>query len=128
MPCLTLARPIEVLLVDDQRAILAGVTALIESEGPHLRVAGQAGSGSEALRLARTTQPHVIVLDIDLGGEDGLDLLPMFRGCCDSAVVVFSCLDDPGVRCRAIGLGAVRFVPKTASGDELIAAIVTAAS
>ena len=123
VPCLTVAPPIEVLLVDDQRAILAGVTALIESEGPSMRVAGCAATGSLALELARSTQPGVIVLDVDLGGEDGLALIPLLLCDCDARIVVFTCLDTPATRRHALNLGAADFVSKTASGDELIAAI-----
>ncbi|QTQ32266.1 Response regulator receiver domain-containing protein [Aromatoleum bremense] len=117
------APPIEVLLVDDQRAILSGVTALIESEAPHMRVAGHARCGRQALELARSARPHVIVLDVDLGGEDGLDLIPLLLGCCSAAIVVFTCLAEPCVRLRALRLGAAGFVAKTAPGEELIAAI-----
>lgn len=127
VPCDTLAPPLQVLLVDDQRAILAGVTALIESEAPSMRVAGCATSGRQALELACRAKPDVIVLDVDLGGEDGLELLPMFRACCDAKVIVLSALDDCRVRGRAAELGAVGFVSKAASGDELIAAILDAA-
>ena len=124
MPCLTVAPPIEVLLVDDQRAILAGVTALIESEGPSMRVAGQATTGREALDLARSIQPNVIILDVDLGGEDGLALIPLFLHGCDARIVVFTCLSDPSARRNAMHLGASDFVSKAASGNELIAAII----
>lgn len=119
--------PIEVLLVDDQRAILSGVTALIESEAPRMRVAGRACSGRHAFELARAVRPNIIVLDADLRGEDGLGLIPMFRICCDAAVVVFTCAAEPRVHLRALRLGAVGFVSKAAPGDELIAAIEAAA-
>ncbi|MCK2127598.1 response regulator transcription factor [Thauera aromatica] len=115
--------PIEVLLVDDQPAILAGVGALIGSEAPFLHLAGSAGCGRDALELARHLQPDIIVLDVELGGEDGLALVPMFRICCDAAIVVFTYLAAPRVRLRSLYLGAAGFVSKTASGEELIAAI-----
>lgn len=126
MPCLTLARPIEVLLVDDQRAILSGVTALIESEGHSMRVIGQATNGRQAFDLARSVQPNVIILDADLGGEDGLALIPLLRSACPASIIVFTCLTDPDARYRALRLGAVDFVLKTSSGDELITAILDA--
>jgi two-component system invasion response regulator UvrY len=123
MPSAQLPLPITVLLVDDQRAILSGVSALIESEAPRMQVAGQACCGRLALALARSTRPDVIVLDADLAGEDGLELIPQLRSCCDAAIVVFTCLAEPRVRLRALRLGAAGIVSKTASGDELIAAI-----
>lgn len=127
MPCLTLARPIQVLLVDDQRAILAGVTALIESEGPGMHVAGCATTGLQALALASSAQPDVIVLDVDLGGEDGLSLIPRLRDCCAAAIVVFTCHDAPHVRLRSRHLGVDGFASKASSGVELIDAVLNAA-
>lgn len=128
MPCLTLAPLIEVLLVDDQRAILAGVTALIESEGKAMRVSGCAMQGRDALDLARTLQPDVIVLDADLGDEDGLALIPRLLNVCSAAIVVFTCHCDPATLQRSLGLGAARLVTKTAKGSELLAAIAETAA
>jgi two-component system, NarL family, nitrate/nitrite response regulator NarL len=123
VPCDTLAPPIEVLLVDDQRAILAGVTALIASEAPSMRVTGHARSGWEALELARRTSPDIVVLDADLAGEDGLALIPLLKSTCGAAIIVFSCVASVEARHRAQRMGAMDFVSKTASGGELIAAI-----
>ncbi len=120
--------PISILLVDDQRAILSGVSALIESEAPCMRVVGRARCAGQALALARGTAPDIVVLDADLAGEDGLRLIPVFRADCHAAVVVFTCLSDPEVRRRAQRLGAEGFVLKTAPGEELLAAIRRAAS
>lgn len=128
MPCLTLARPIEVLLVDDQRAILAGVTALIDSATPWMHVTGHALNGEQALQLASSLRPRVILLDVNLGDANGLDLIPALKRCCDAALVVFTCVAEPALRRRAHQLGAAAFIPKTASGDELIAAICAVTS
>lgn len=127
MPCDNLAPLIEVMLVDDQRAILAGVTALIESAGPGLRVAGRAQNGREALDLARIIQPTVIVLDVDLGGESGLELIPGLRALCSAEIIVFTCLTEPELRHRTLKLGATRLVSKTAPGRDLIGAILCTA-
>ena len=121
------ALPIGILLVDDHRAILSGVAALVGSEAPRMRVLGQARSRRDALVLARVVRPNVIVLDAELGGDDGLDLIPTFQTCCDAAIVVFTCAADPRVRLRALRLGAVGFLSKAARGAELIAAIEAAA-
>ncbi|WP_407278902.1 response regulator transcription factor [Aromatoleum evansii] len=126
MPCLTLAPPIEVLLVDDQRAILAGVTALIESGGPAMRVAGQAMTGRQAIDLANSIHPDVIILDVDLGGEDGLSLIPRLRDCCAAAIVVFTYHDAPHIRLRSGHLGVDGFASKASSGAELIDAVLNA--
>ncbi|WP_332671058.1 response regulator [Aromatoleum sp.] len=121
------ASPIGILIVDDHRAILSGVAALVGSESPRMHIVGQARCRTDALVLARTARPNVIVLDVELGGDDGLDLIPPFHTCCDAAIVVFTCATDPRVRLRALRLGAAGFVSKTAPGGELIAAIDAAA-
>ncbi|SIR45197.1 two-component system, NarL family, invasion response regulator UvrY [Aromatoleum tolulyticum] len=127
MPCLTVARPIEVLLVDDQRAILAGVSALVESEGKAMQVSGCATTGRQALDLARRLQPDVIVLDAELGGEDGLALITQLRNACCATIIVFTCHCDAATLQRSLALGAARLVTKTAPGAELLAAIVETA-
>jgi DNA-binding NarL/FixJ family response regulator len=119
--------PIGILLVDDHRAILSGVAALVGSEAPRMHVVGQARCSSDALVIARTARPNVIVLDAQLGDDDGLDLISALRTFCDAAIVVFTCATDPRVRLRALRLGAAGFVSKTAPGAELIAAIDAAA-
>lgn len=127
VPGLTPASPIRILLVDDQHAIRAGVTALIRSEDPALQLAGSAASGAQALELAGALQPDIVVLDVDLGDEDGLELIPRLRSVCDAAIVVFTCHDLPFVRRRTRELGATALILKSAPGSELIAAIRTSA-
>lgn len=127
MPGLTLARPIEILLVDDQRAILAGVRALVESERGSMRVVGSATTGRHAIELARSVQPNVIVLDADLGPEDGLTLIPALLSACEARIVVLTDRGDPATRDRALALGASQLVQKIAAGGILIAAIREAA-
>lgn len=120
--------PIEVLLVDDQPAILAGVGALIGSEAPFLHLAGSAGCGRDALELARHLQPDIIVLDVELGGEDGLALIPRLRSCCHAVIVLFSALAGTEGRLRVLQPDADAFVSKGVEGRELIDAIRCAAA
>lgn len=120
--------PIEVLLVDDQPAILAGVGALIGSEAPFLHLAGSAGCGRDALELARHLQPDIIVLDVELGGEDGLALIPRLRACCHAVIVLFSTLAGAEGRLRVLQPDAAAFVSKGGEGRELIDAIRCAAA
>lgn len=122
-----LPHPIRVLLVDDQRAILAGVSELIQSESPRMTVVGQARSASQALALADATTPDVVVLDADLAGENGLDLIPHLRAARHAAVVLFTCLTDPELPGLAFRQGATAVIAKTAPSQELLDAISAAA-
>lgn len=128
VPCLGAEhRPIAVLLVDDHEAVLAGLSALIGSHAPRLRLAGAARDGRSALALARQAVIDVIVLDVRLGEEDGLDLLPELRAATGAAVVVLTWSDDAATRARARSLNASAFVAKSAPGPALLAAIHAAA-
>jgi two-component system nitrate/nitrite response regulator NarL len=60
------------LLIDDNEAFLASASRLLESQGLH--VVGRATSGAEAMRLAEALQPDVLLVDVQLGDEDGLEL------------------------------------------------------
>lgn len=125
-PDASAAPAIPVLLVDDQRAVLAGLQALIAGEAPRLGLAGAAPDGAAALALLQRSAPAVVVLDIMLGGEDGLALLPACRAA-GAAVVVLSSCEGAAIRQRALALGAHAFVAKAAPAGELIAAIEAAA-
>ncbi len=70
------ARPIRVLLVDDHRAVLWGLEKLIEGQKPRMEVVGTATNCTEAFNLAGKMQPDVVVLDIDLGEQNGVDAIP----------------------------------------------------
>src|SRR5690348_2914883 len=63
--------PIRVLLVDDHVVLRAGIRALLERE-PDLLVVGEAGTGAEAIALAHTAWPRVVLMDIAMPGNGGL--------------------------------------------------------
>ena len=119
--------PIHVLLVDDHRTTLWGLATLIGGEAPRLKLAGMAVNREEALSLARLTQPEVILLDVDLGGDDGLDLIPELQRACAGHIVVLTGMSSPGLRRRAASLGARGFVGKEEPADHILAAIQEAA-
>jgi len=120
-------RPIRVLVVDDHIAIRIGISQLIDAERPRMHSVGTAASASEALREAQEQRPQVIVLDVDLAGEDGLALIPALQRAAPCAVVVLTSLADPRVAVRALELGASTCLSKTAPATELIGSIFAAA-
>ena len=117
---------IGVLVVDDHAATRAGVTRLIESEQPHMHCVGAAATADDALAYTRALQPDVIVLDVNLAGEDGLALIPALHRAAHCAVVVLTSLQDPNVAAQALRLGAHACLHKTAPAAELMAAIFAA--
>jgi len=113
----------KVLVVDDHDAVLGGLARLIEAEAPRLQVAGLARTGAEALRLAVDASPDIIVLDLLLGNESGLDLLPALKQASGAAVIVLTSVCDARARVMARQRGASAYVSKLAPAAELIAAI-----
>jgi DNA-binding NarL/FixJ family response regulator len=97
----TLAAPIAVLVVDDQLAVREGLTRLIACAQIPLRCVCTAASVAEALRLAQLHGPEVVVLDVDLAGDDGLALmLPLARLVPGAAVLVLTSHGDAATRAR----------------------------
>ena len=66
---------IRVLIIDDHGIVRAGLRMLLESQ-PGITVVGEAATCAEALELATRAQPDVIVLDLDLGGENAVESIP----------------------------------------------------
>lgn len=121
---LALAGSRRVLVVDDHGRTLAAVAALLQAEYPRIEVVGTASDGPAALQLLAQAAPAVVVLDLDLGGECGLDLLPAISRHPGVKVIIFSSSDDPLAKVRALEAGAVAFIHKFAPAGELLGAVL----
>ncbi len=116
-------KPIRVLIVDDHKIIREGLRDLIGSRQGMI-VVGDAGNRAEALKLVASEHPHIIVLDLDLGGESGLDLITELRQTDSGAgVIILTGLRDAEKRDRAMELGAKGVVLKEEGASELLNAI-----
>ena len=69
-------RPIRLLLVDWQRAVRRGLKMRFALE-PDLEVIGEAGDATEAISLAQTLGPDVVLMDVDMSGIDGILAIAM---------------------------------------------------
>lgn len=115
-------RRLAVLVVDDQRVVREGLAGLLGSAQLPLRWVGSAATALEALALVLQMRPEVVVLDVDLAGDDGLALIAKLpRG---TGVLVLTSHGDAGTRARALGLGALRFIEKHQPAADLLGAIV----
>lgn len=118
---MTAPRPISVLLVDDHRSVLWGLGKLVESASPHLELAGLATCQVEALAAIKQHAPDVVVLDLDLGEDSGLDLISKICG--DSQVLILTGSHDPEVHQRAMLTGARGVVHKAEAAEVILKAI-----
>lgn len=115
--------PIRVLLADDHRTMLWGLTALIQSARPRMEVVAVAASCEEALRCNATLQPDLILLDLDMNGECGLDILPGLLACGSPRVLILTASRDQALIDSAVRHGARGVVHKDAPADQVLKAI-----
>ena len=118
-----ISEPIRILLVDDHMIVRAGLRMLIENH-KGMVVVGEAGNRADALSIAAREQPQVILLDLDMGNESGLDFLrELFDEAAGARVVMLTGVRDPEVHRRAVHLGAMGLVLKDKAAEVLIKAI-----
>ena len=117
------AKPINVFLVDDHKTILWGLEQLVQSAAPQMAVAGKATSCAEMFAGLAGAEADVILLDLDLGGESGLDCLEKLGQQSAARVLVLTGSSDPEIHQRAIVLGARGVVHKQQSADVILRAI-----
>ena len=110
-----------ILIVDDHAIVRDGLARLLASDGDHQ--VSQTASGREALALARTLRPELIVLDLNLPGLGGLELLRRLIQAGAAKVLILSMHAEPLYARRALEAGAQGYVSKNAAPDELLAAV-----
>jgi len=116
-------RPIRILMIDDHAVLRTGLRMIIESHAGML-VVGEAENRSESLAAIAKEAPDIILLDLDLGDEDGMDLLPeLLTAVRDARIILLTGMRDPEVQRRAILLGAMGLVLKQKAADTVIRAI-----
>jgi two-component system nitrate/nitrite response regulator NarL len=115
--------PIRILLIDDHVIVRAGLRMLIENH-KGMVVVGEAGTRIDALAIAAREKPQVILLDLDMGNESGLDFLrELLDAAAGARVVMLTGVRDPEAHRRAVHLGAMGLVLKDKATEVLIKAI-----
>ena len=116
-------RPIRILIIDDHAVLRAGLRMIIESH-IGMAVVGEAENRRDSLAAIANEIPDIILLDLDLGDENGLDLLPeLLTTVPDARIILLTGLRDADVQRRAILLGAMGLVSKQKAPDTVIRAI-----
>jgi len=116
-------KPIKIVVVDDHLLLLSGLCMLLNAE-PDMEVVGQASSPAEALALVSRTEPDLVLLDITLHGESGLELIrPITSISSATRVVMLTMHEDQQYLRQAMELGASGFVLKKGLDVDLLYAI-----
>lgn len=114
---------IRVVVVEDHHLVRQGIIKLLESAND-LDVVGDADDGAQAISLAKSLRPDVMILDIAMPQLDGLQTLAEIRKLeIRPQIVILSMHADPGMIRQALQGGALGYVIKQSVADELIAAV-----
>ncbi|HWF73101.1 MAG TPA: response regulator transcription factor [Solirubrobacteraceae bacterium] len=116
-----------VVLADDHRVVRAGLRMLLDSEDG-IEVVAEAGDVETTVRRVLGYRPSVLVLDLNMPGEESLPAIPRIRESApDTAIVVLTMTEEPEFAREALRLGALGYVLKEAADSELVQAIRLAA-
>jgi two-component system, NarL family, response regulator NreC len=114
---------IRVLIVDDHAVVRSGLRLLLAAE-EDIEPVGEAGSARDAIFQARALKPDVILLDIVMPEQTGLDMLPqLMHESPDVKVLILSMQDEPRYVREAFAAGASGYVLKEAADNEVVAAV-----
>jgi DNA-binding NarL/FixJ family response regulator len=114
---------IRVLIVNDHAVVRSGLRLLLDAE-EDIEPIGEAGSARDAVFQARTLKPEVILLDVVMPEQTGLDVLPQLkRESPDVKVLILSMQDEPRYVREAFAAGASGYVLKEAADTEVVAAV-----
>jgi DNA-binding NarL/FixJ family response regulator len=114
---------IRILLVDDHELMRTGLRMMVERH-PAMTVVGETASRDEALAIAARVQPDIVLLDLDLGGQNSLTVLANLQQVAPEArVILVTGMREPEEHQRAVQLGVMGLVRKEQAADVLLKAI-----
>jgi DNA-binding NarL/FixJ family response regulator len=116
------ARPLRILMVDDHEMVLHGIRAMLAHHQAAVEIAGTATTLDEALTFALREQPDIVLSDVRLGKDSGLDLCRRIKQAAPSIHVVFlTVYDDEQYLYQALRVEASGYILKRVDGAELVA-------
>ena len=121
-------RPVKIVVADDHVVVRRGLRMLLDAaEG--FEVVAEAGDVADARRYVRAHRPQVLVLDLNMPGDDSLEAIPeIVAETPGTAVVVLTMQSDTAFARSALRAGAKGYVLKEAADDELVQAVRAAAN
>ena len=119
--------PITVMIVDDHEVVRQGVRAFLDAQD-ELSVVGEAGSGTEAVKLAEEKVPDVVLMDLIMPGMDGVEATRRIKNISPrTQIVILTSYHDDEHIFPALQAGAISYVLKDVKMDELVDAVIRAA-
>jgi len=113
----------KILIVEDERDISNFISAMLASNQYLIQ---RAATGGEALSMAASHSPDLILLDLGLPDIDGMDVLKRIREWSDTPIIILSARQEEEEKVRALDAGANDYVTKPFGNSELLARIRTA--
>jgi DNA-binding NarL/FixJ family response regulator len=114
------SRQIRTLVVDDSPHFLRALCSFLQQHQPNLKVVATARNGEEALSLAQTLEPELVLLDVQMPGMNGVEAATRLGKQCPAIrVVMVTALDSPELRQACLNCGARGFVRKDDVLEEL---------
>jgi DNA-binding NarL/FixJ family response regulator len=115
-------KPLQILVADDHELVRQGMRSILQRE-PDWQVCGEATTGREALAMALTLKPDVVVLDIGLPEMNGVEVIRQIRRAMTIAILVVTMHDADDVVRDAIAAGANGYILKAEAGRTIADAI-----
>ena len=113
---------VRIVLADDQPLVRAGLRMVI-TDAPDLEIVGEAGTGTEAVRIVRELRPDVVVMDIRMPGMDGIEATRMITTNPPAPrVLMLTTFDDDNNVYTALRAGASGFLVKDMALDDILTA------
>ena len=115
---------ISVLIVDDHTVVRKGLESMLSAQKYGIEVVGEAGDGQSAIELAFKLRPDVILMDLSMPLMGGLEAIQAIKAQgCESGILVLSSFGDNERVTAAIRAGALGYLVKDSTPDELVNAI-----
>ena len=112
-----------VLIADEHAVVRAGLAKILEAE-PEIRIVGEARNGSEAIDKSIELNPDIILMDIFMPGCSGLEAMVTIKERIPEVkIIIMTMSESKEDLCEALKLGAIGYLVKSASEDELLEAV-----
>ncbi|WP_046302050.1 response regulator transcription factor [Mycobacterium sp. UM_Kg27] len=113
--------PVRLVLVDDHEMVIEGLRAMLTAFADRIEVVGQAINAEQAMAVIAETDPDIVLCDVRMRGESGLDLcLALRERAPERKVVMLSVYDDEQYLFEALRVGATGYLLKSISSDDLV--------